>query len=147
MNQADLLLLFGFSACVANTPSTTTAVKAKGDNSIAGQIQYPAKVVPAMQVCAINTQTQATCYIKIKAGQTKYLIIDLAAAEYQVLASVKDNELRVGGHRLQVQCIRAPCPALLNSVLLKAKESKTGTHLNGFYPSRADFPTVPAGKS
>ena len=142
MKRASLILLMiVFTACAANTG--TSATKPIGASTVAGLIQFPGKVVPAMRICALNTQTKAISCVKTKAGQTKYLIKGLVAAEYQILANVKDNELRVGGHMLQVQCIRAPCPALLNSVLLKAKESKTAIHLNGFYRSREDFPTLP----
>ena len=147
MKRMGLLCILGFVACATNTPSATTVTKPRGTSTVAGLIQFPGKAVPAMRVCALNTQTKAVSCVKTRAGQTKYLIKGLVAAEYQVLANVKDNELRVGGHMLQVQCIRAPCPALLNSVLLKAKESKTGIHLNGFYPSREDFPALPFGKN
>jgi hypothetical protein len=146
MKLASLVLIFSVSACAANTPSATTVVKAKGNSSISGQIQYPAKQVPAMQVCAVNTQTQAATCIKTKTGQTKYLIEGLAAAEYQIIANLTSGELHIGGHMLQVQCIRAPCPALLNSLVLKANEPKTDIHVNGFYASREDFPMVSTAK-
>ena len=146
MKRISFLLMFGIAACAANTPSAMTAAKIKANSTVAGLIQFPEKVIPSMRICALNTQTKAISCVKTKAGQTKYLIKGLVAAEYQVLANVKDNELRVGGHMLQVQCIRAPCPALLKSVLLKAKESKTDIHLNGFYRSREDFPTLPPSK-
>ena len=142
MKQMSLLLLLGSVACAANTPSAMTAAKIKANSTVAGLIQFPGKVIPSMRICALNTQTKSISCVKIRAGQTKYLIKGLVAAEYQILANVKDNELRIGGHMLQVQCIRAPCPALLNTVLLKTKESKTDIHLNGFYRSREDFPTL-----
>ena len=147
MKRISFLLMFSVAACATNAPSANTAAKINANSNITGLIQFPGKAVPAMRVCALNTQTKAISCVKTKAGQTKYLIKGLVAAEYQILANVKNNELRVGGHMLQVQCIRAPCPALLNSVLLKAKESKTGIHLNGFYPSREDFPVLPSGKN
>ncbi len=147
MKRVSALLVFAVAASAMSVACVATAHKIKDSGSIAGTINYPKKPVPSMRVCALNTQTKAVSCVKTRAGQTKYLIKGLIAAEYQVLANVKDNELRVGGHMLQVQCIRAPCPALLNSVLLKAKESKTGIHLNGFYPSREDFPALPSGKN
>lgn len=147
MKRIGLLLLFGFSACAANTPSATTVIKVKANSSIAGQIQYPAKVIPAMQVCAFNTKTQTSSCIKTKTRQTRYLIKGLAASEYQVIANLASSELRVGGHMLQVQCIRAPCPALLKSFALTAKETKIDIHLNGFYAAREDFPLQPTPKT
>lgn len=146
MKRASLvLLMIVFTACAANTG--TSATKPLGASTVAGLIQFPGKAVPAMRICVLNTQTKAISCVKTKAGQTKYSIKGLVAAEYQILATLKDNEFRVGGHMLQVQCIRAPCPALLKSILLKPKESKTDVHLNGFYPSRADFPTLAPGKN
>lgn len=146
MKLASLVLIFSVSAYAANAPSATTVVKAKGNSSISGLIQYPAKPLPAMQVCAFNTQTRAASCIKTKTGQTQYSIKGLVTAEYQIIANLTSGELRVGGHMLQVQCIRAPCPALLSSVALKAKEARTGIHLNGFYASREDFPLLPTAK-
>jgi hypothetical protein len=142
MKRICLLLMFGVVACAANTPSTRPALTVKGNGSIAGIIQYPEKTIPAMQVCALNTQTQTTSCIKTRAGQAQYLIKGLPAADYYVLANMGQGPLKVGGHMVQVQCIRAPCPALLKAISVTPKQALSNINLNGFYSSREDFPVL-----
>ncbi len=146
MKRVSALLIFAVAISAMSVACVATAHKIKDSGSIAGTINYPKKPVPSMRVCAFNTETKATSCVKTKAGQTKYSIKALPAAEYYVLANMSQAEFKVGGHMLQVQCIRAPCPALLNSVMLKAKEVKTDIHLNGFYTNREDFPRLPTPK-
>jgi len=98
-----------------------------------------------MQVCALNTKTQVTSCIKTKAGQTKYLIQGLVTAEYQVLANLTSSELRVVGHMLQVQLIRAPCPALL-SVLAESKRDKNRYSSEWFLTGQRRLPNITGGK-
>lgn len=142
MKRISLLTMLALVACAINTPDTT-AGKAKDIGSIGGIIQYPGKTIPSMRICAFNTETHKTVCVKIKAGQSKYRIANLAAAEYQIIAEIQQGKMKIAGHMLQVQCIRAPCPALLNSVSLQTGQALDEIHLNGFYESREDFPMLP----
>lgn len=142
MKRASLLLMFIVASCAAN-PSKTTP-QANENGSIGGVIRYPGHVVPAIRVCALDMQTKAASCVKTTAGQSSYSIKGLPAAEYYLVADIEQWQFKTGGHVLQVQCIRAPCPALLKAVELKAGESLAGIDLNGFYVSREDFPALPA---
>jgi len=142
MKQANLLLMFILASCAAN-PSTKTQ-QAKENASIGGVISYPGHVVPTIRVCALDTQTKAATCVMTKAGQASYSIKGLPAAEYYLVADIEQWQYKTAGHVLQVQCIRAPCPALLKAVELNAGQSLTGIDLNGFYISREDFPALPA---
>ena len=142
MKRISLLLIFSVAACAANSLLATSVAKQKGNSSIAGIIQYPEKTIPAMQVCALNTQTQATSCVKTRAGQTQYFIKALPAADYYILANLVQVPLKVGGHMVLVQCIRAPCPALLKEVSVAPKQALSNINLNGFYDSREDFPVL-----
>ena len=145
MKRISLLTMLALVACAINTPDTT-AGKAKDAGSISGTIQYAGQVVPRMRICAFNTEMQKTHCVKIKAGQSKYRITDLAAAEYQIIAEIWQGKMKVAGHMQQVQCIRAPCPAMLKPVLLQTGQALGEIHINGFYESRKDFPVLPKGK-
>jgi hypothetical protein len=147
MKRTSALLIFAIVACVGSTTSVAASNKIKDSGSIAGVIHYPGKQIPSMRVCAFNTETKATSCIKTKEGQTNYFIKSLPVAEYYILADIAQGELKVGGHMLQVQCIRAPCPALLKSLKLKARQKMVGVDLNNFYQSREDFPLLPKAET
>ncbi|MGH8049675.1 MAG: hypothetical protein ACRERV_14520 [Methylococcales bacterium] len=145
MKRISLLTILALVACAINTPDTT-AGKPKDNGSIGGMIQYPGQAIPPMRICAFNAETQKAACVKIKAGEPKYRIANLPAAEYQIIAKVEQAKMKVGGHMLQVQCIRAPCPALLKSVSLQTGQALAEVPLNGFYESRNDFPVLPKGR-
>jgi len=110
--------------------------------SIGGLIRYPSEATPMMRICALSMSGQGTCTSTVP-GQRDYRIAGLASGEYQVVAALAEGDIRVGGHVVQVQCIRAPCPEQLKSVVVPAAVAVNGIDLNGFYPSREDFPRLP----
>jgi hypothetical protein len=115
--------------------------------SIAGKIAHPAHVVPAMRICAIGSgapqQARRVC-VRTKRDQTTYRIDGLPADEYIVIAQTESGpaQYRIGGHMQQVQCIRAPCPAMPASVTVSEKAHVDGVDLNDFYDAREDFPAL-----
>ena len=130
-----LLSIAALSAC-----SNLGGGRPGGDTgSISGKIAYPSEVTPLMRICAVRTGVGAPICITSLAGQTHYRIERLPAGEYQVQATLSEGEMRVGGHMLPVQCIRAPCPEQLKSVSLSAGAELTGIDLNEFYAAREDF--------
>ncbi|GEM_PF-2715426 len=141
MKRMSLLAVLALAACATNTNGTVNHIKNVG--SIGGIIQYPGHVVPAVRVCALDTQTQAVSCIKTAAGQSKFQIKNLPAADYQIIASIEQWQFKTGAHVMQVQCIRAPCPAMLKTVSLQAGQALDQIDLNGFYESRDDFPELP----
>ena len=110
--------------------------------SLSGLVRYPSEGAPAMRICALPTQGTATCMNTVD-GQHDYRISGLAGGEYRVVAALSEGDMRVGGHVAEVQCIRAPCPPMLKTVVLPDGADLTGIDINGFYPPRADFPTLP----
>jgi len=144
MKPISLLAMLALVACATNTPDTTAGTKATG--SIAGAVQSPIKAVPAMRICALNAETRAATCIKTASGQSKYRIENLPAADYRIVAGIEQGQYKLGGHMLQVQCIRAPCPAMLKTVSLTSGQVLDNIDLNGFYEARDDFPVLPAEK-
>jgi hypothetical protein len=134
VSLASLVLLSG---CASPSPRAASM-----GASLGGLVSYPSESAPAMRICALPASGTATC-VNTSDGQREYRISGLAGGEYRVIAALTEGEMRVGGHVAEVQCIRAPCPAMLKSVLLPAGADVTGIDINGFYPSRADFPPLP----
>lgn len=141
MRAFILFSTLALSACAGHVSMTPGKLQAAG--SLAGLVQYPGFPIPAMRICARHVQTQAMQCINTRLGQKKYRIPKLPAADYQIMASFKQAELRVGGHMQPVQCIRAPCPDLLKTVSLKPRQKLRDIHINEFYTSRPDFPILP----
>ncbi|MEO8002732.1 MAG: carboxypeptidase-like regulatory domain-containing protein [Arenimonas sp.] len=141
MKRASLLLMFIVASCAANPSTKISRVIESG--GISGVIRYPGDVVPAIRVCALDTQTKAVTCITTKTGQASYSIKGLPAAEYYLVGEIEQWQFKTAGHVLQVQCIRAPCPALLKAVQLEAGQSLADIDLNGFYITREDFPVLP----
>jgi len=131
MKRIGLLAMLALASCAMNTHDKID--KLIDDGSIAGVIQYPGHVVPALRICALNPQTQAAVCIKTSAGQSKYQIKNLPAADYQIIASIEQWQFKTGAHVMQVQCIRAPCLAMLKTVSLQAGQALDKIDLNGFY--------------
>jgi hypothetical protein len=132
------LLLEACSSAIAGTGTRLDPKAPQG--AIGGRIQYPNGVAPAMRICAITGVAQRC--IDSPAGRTLYRIGELPDGSYQVVAHVDDATLPVAGHVQEVQCIRAPCPAQLETLdLAQGKEIATAD-LNGFYAERADFPAL-----
>ena len=137
MLLVSLALLAGCSAGMG------THREAPGSSaSISGKIAYPSEVVPAMRICAMPAQGTPSC-IEHAAGDQLYRIDHLATGTYNVVAWLSEGDMRVAGHVHQVQCIRAPCPDMLNSVVATKGADVSGVDITGFYPARADFPAQP----
>lgn len=130
--------LIALSGC-AGAPSPRPG---QSGASLSGPIRYPSELAPAMRICALPAQGTATC-VNTTDGQHEYRITGLAGGEYRVVAALSEGEMRVGGHVAEVQCIRAPCPAMLKTEVLPAGADLTGIDINGFYPAREDFPPLP----
>jgi hypothetical protein len=114
----------------------------RGNASISGKIAYPSEVTPPMRICAVRSNARPICRDSA-AGSTHYRFRQLPAGDYQIVAKLSEGDMRVGGHMQQVQCIRAPCPAQLQTISLAAGADVTGIDLNEFYPAREDFPPIP----
>lgn len=134
----SLIPLIALAGCAAG-PSTRPD---PAGASLTGLIRYPSEMPPAMRICALPAQGTATC-VNTTDGQHDYRLAGLAGGEYRVVAALAEGEMRVGGYVTQVQCIRAPCPAMLKTVVLPAGADLTGIDINEFYPAREDFPPVP----
>lgn len=111
--------------------------------SISGKIAYPSEFAPAMRICALRDDSAAPVCTHTAAGATNYQLVRLPAGEYRVIAQLHEADMRVGGHVQQVQCIRAPCPALLQAVTVSPGGQVTEVDLNEFYAAREDFPALP----
>ena len=135
-----LVSLAVLAGCSAGMTSHRDAPGASA--SISGLIAYPSEVVPAMRVCAMPAQGSPSC-IDHAAGDQRYRIGHLAAGSYNVVAWLSEGDMRVGGHVQPVQCIRAPCPDMLKSVVVAEGADASGVDITGFYPTRADFPSRP----
>jgi hypothetical protein len=128
----------------SQTPRERTSASERG-GSIAGKIAHPAHAVPAMRICAIGSgapdQARRIC-VRTKRDQTAYRIDGLPADEYIVIAQTDGGpaQYRIGGHMRQVQCIRAPCPAMPASVTVSENAQLEGIDINQFYDRRDDFP-------
>jgi hypothetical protein len=134
-----VLLSFATTACAGST--SRAAEKATG--TIEGGIQHPAHVPPAMRICAIGGDPSIHVCTRTSAHQSNYRIEGVPPGDYTVIAAAADAVYPVGGHVQQVQCIRAPCPAMPASVTVTAGEVTTGVDLNGFYDKRDDFEAMP----
>jgi len=144
MKHAGFIVIFALAA-YASTAPVPEPKQATG--SIGGLIQYQGHVIPAMRICAMDTQGQAAACMKTMAGHAKYTIRQLPAGEYRIIADVLQWELKVGGHMQQVQCIRAPCPPMLKPVSLQDGQVLDKIDLDGFYYERKDFPVLPKEES
>lgn len=118
MQRIWLALFFAFIA-FASTMDSASAVSKKASGSIAGTLSHPARRIPAMQVCAVNANTQRKVCIKTKADSTRYKILRLPAGEYEVIARAASYP-ESGAYRQSVQCIRAPCPPVIGAISLAA---------------------------
>jgi hypothetical protein len=125
---------------VATTPPDTRLDPKAPQGAIGGRIEYPAGVAPAMRICAIAGDAR-NC-VDIPAGRTLYRIGNLPDGDYQVVARVEDGKTPVAGHVKQVQCIRAPCPAQLETLQVAQGKEIATADLNGFYEQREDFPAL-----
>lgn len=143
MKIISLFATMMLAACAMNTPSATPVENVKETAMIGGVIQYPGQALPSLRICALDRQTQGATCVKTKSGESRYRIANLPAGDYQIIAEARQGHLKVGGHMLQVQCIRAPCPAQLKSVSLQPGQVLEQIDLNGFYESREDFPAMP----
>lgn len=135
-------ILLGLLALTTACASVDGGRSERGNSSIAGKIAYPSEVTPAIRICAVPAGAQPICRDST-AGSTHYRFRQLPAGDYQIVAKLSEGDMRVGGHMQQVQCIRAPCPAMLLTVSLAAGADLTGIDLNEFYPAREDFPPIP----
>jgi len=125
---------------VATTPPDTRLDPKAPQGAIGGRIDFPAGVAPAMRICAIAGQAR-NC-VDIPSGRTLYRIGNLPDGDYQVVARVQDAGTPVAGHVKQVQCIRAPCPAQLETLQVAQGKEIATADLNGFYAEREDFPAL-----
>ena len=131
----------------APTTKPAPATRSAAGGSIAGRIAYDAGPAPAMRICAIGSgdpaDAAARC-VRTAAGATAYRIDGLGDDDYNVFAWTTTSPPRVGGHVRQVQCIRAPCPPMPESVTVAGGARVDGVDLDGFYDRREDFPPPPA---
>lgn len=129
------------------SPAPAPATRSAAGGSIAGRIAYDAGPAPAMRICAIGSgdpaDAAARC-VRTAAGATAYRIDGLGDDDYNVFAWTTTSPPRVGGHVRQVQCIRAPCPPMPESVTVAGGARVDGVDLDGFYDRREDFPPPPA---
>lgn len=109
--------------------------------ALAGRIQYPAGVAPAMRICAL-APGRAHC-VDSPAGRTLYRIERLPDGDYQVVARVHAGDTPVAGHVQPVRCLRAPCEEPLATLSIAGGREIATADLNGFYASRPDFPAPP----
>lgn len=137
-----LLVSLASLATLSGCASAPSPRPERGAASLSGLIRYPSESAPAMRICALPAQGTASCVSTVD-GQHDYRISQLAGGEYRIVAALAEGEMRVGGYVAQVQCIRAPCPEMLKTVVLPAGTGLTGIDINGFYPARADFPPLP----
>ncbi len=118
---------------------------ARGTGMIEGVILHPAKVVPALRICAIGSGAPAEAKrfcIDTRPGQDTYRIEGLPPDEYVVIAAAAAGRYRVAGHMQQVQCIRAPCPDMPRTVTVAAGAALVNIDINAFYEKRDDFPAI-----
>ena len=133
-NYSLILLLAG---CSSMQPAHEVS------GSISGKIAYPAESTPDMRICAIQDNGALHGCTQARAGDTEYRIDRLAPADYRIVAQLHEGDMRVGGHMYQVQCIRAPCPPLLQAVTVAPGANVAGIDVNEFYDARNDFPAMP----
>ena len=62
--------------------------------------------------------------------------------DYQVVARVDNADTPVAGHVQEVQCIRAPCPPQLATLIVRDGKEIADADLNGFYAERPEFPAL-----
>ena len=131
------------SGCAGAERRSADAERDARTGTIEGDIQHPAHVIPAMRICAIGSGKEAprVC-VQTRRDQSTYRIDGLAPDDYIVIAA-GSGLYRIGGHVLQVQCIRAPCPDMPASVTVAAGAKVSGIDINGFYERRDDFPAMP----
>jgi hypothetical protein len=132
----------GVVETAAGEGAAVTRLPAPG--SISGDILFPDNAVPAMRVCAIHDGGDLYGCVQTAVGASRYRIEQLPPTSYRVVAKPQTGALRIGGFVKQVQCLRAPCPAVLMPVNVAPGEAIAGVDLNGFYRDRKDFPALPA---
>ena len=72
-----------------------------------------------------------------------YRIEHLPADDYIVLADTgRAGPFRSGGHLQQVQCIRAPCPAMPATVTVATGAHVGGVDIGDFTAGRDDLPSI-----
>jgi hypothetical protein len=113
--------------------------------TIGGVVMHPAKVVPAMRVCASPTEGGPDLCVDTPAHADRWQL-RVPAGEYQVFAWPRDGSRGTGAYLQPVQCIRAPCPPMPATVRVKAGEVRDDIDLTGFDASRTDLPAAPPAR-
>ena len=151
--SAAMLSTSATPAAPASTPASTSISTPPppklpaGTSAIAGHIEYPGESLPALKVCAISDDTGAATCVHTERAQSRYLIDNLPAGNYQVWAWLlaPEGDLHVLRAAHAVQCIRAPCPPQPRSVALPADTKVDGMTINDAAASYPDQPPEPAG--
>ena len=113
--------------------------------TIGGVVMHPAKVVPAMRVCASPTEGGADLCADKPAHADRWQM-RVPAGEYQVFAWPVDGARGTGAYLQPVQCIRAPCPPMPATVRVGPGEVRDDIDLTGFDASRTDLPAAPPAR-
>lgn len=129
----------------APPPKIISSPLAAGTSAIAGYIEFPGDIAPALHVCAISVDNGGAACIRTQREQTRYRIENLPLGDFQIWAwlSVPDGDLRVMRAARQVQCIRAPCPPQTRTIALPDATKIDGVTINDAATGYPDQPPEP----
>jgi hypothetical protein len=101
--------------------------------SIAGSVDYPGGETPGVRVFAFNQETHYWYWVRILPGQSAYLIDELPAGTYHVVAYDEDG--RAGGF--------ADASHTLKDVIVKSGETTKGVDVADWSAPAGSFPADP----
>ena len=121
-----------------------------GTGNISGSLMYPSEGIPALRIVAFQVGSNAFYFVDTAVGESTYMMKELPAGTYHVVAYVKQDGGfpggAAGGYSQMVPCgLKFGCDDhTLIDVIVTAGNTTTGIDPNDFYADPGAFPANPA---
>jgi hypothetical protein len=115
-----------------------------GTGSITGSLSYPSEFIPPLRVFAFQVDSENYYYVDTLENQSTYLIDNLPAGYYQIVAYIQNGEF-AGGYTQAVPCgLSVDCPNHeLLEVPVNIGQDVTGIDPADWYAPEGVFPAAP----
>lgn len=132
-------------------PSTQAPTQAPTDTaqpevgSIAGQLSYPAEMIPALRVVAFRTDNGSYYFVDTPAGQNTFTLANLPPGTYHVVAYAIATPTIAGGYTQAVLCgLKVGCTdQSLIDVIVTVNQAVTNINPGDWYAPEGTYPPMP----